>query len=194
MYIPNFTPSNEPCVLPTCTETRSRNTTSFGLFFRSKIPGNTTILKVACRLFGATIDPLDSDIRIETYKVKYFENNAWSVEEPFIQKKNTVSNTITASCINDVKAFINNSTQIESPIKNFDVQDAGTEPQEIDEFETQLVGATSGPIDDSAISSIRTGPKYTMVCITSTEDANGNNITPSQKNRFWNGTMWDILE
>lgn len=194
MYIPNFIPSSEPCTLPQFTETRSRNVTSFGLFFRSKQPGDVSELKIACRLFGITSDINNNDVSVYTFKVKFFENNNWSTEQTFTQKKNTTSNTITESCINDVKAFIDTSMHIESPVKNFDTQDNGSEPTELDEFNITLVNGTSGPTDGSIIENIRTGPKYTMICITSTEDIQGNNITPSQKIRYWDGIAWQPFE
>ncbi|MCB1711353.1 MAG: hypothetical protein KDH96_02375 [Candidatus Riesia sp.] len=194
MFIPNFIASEDPCVLPQFTETRSRNVTSFGLFFRSKQPGDTSELKVACRLFGITNDTNNNDVSVYTFKVKFFENNTWSPEQSFIQKKNTLNNTIVESCINNIKTFIGDSIHIESPIKNFDLQDNGIEPTEVEEFNITLVNGTSGPTDRSLIENIRTGPKYTMICITSTEDIHGNNITPIQKIRFWNGTNWQPFE
>lgn len=56
----------------------------------------------------------------------------------------------------------------------------------------QLRGGSGGPTSSESIDMIRTGPKRTMIIISTTEDYEGNDVRPADSKRVqqWNGTSW----
>lgn len=173
MFLPNFIPSSIPCIIPVFEEHRSRLAAG-GLFFRSKDVGaGWNALSIETSESGNTIylHVKLNNILQETYDVK-----ATSV-----------------SVIDDLRNLITSQSNfIEMPIRQYDVYDMGTDPEEIEMFSGVFSGGSSGPIDGNDVDNIRSGPFEALICFKSTEDIYGNDIVPSIRIKKWDGNSWTM--
>ena len=181
MYIPNFTPSSQSCIIPTFEETRARCSTS-GFFFRSK--------NVGTQLNGFVIVCETTNGHIFNLLLKDGNNNV--VENYTVTQNQTEDPQQQNPSIAALRALVNQSSLLEMPERGFDVQDIGEDPNNLSAFSGTFINGSGGPIDGSSIDSIRTGPTETLFCIRSTEEEHGNSVTSPQQVRTWNGTQWVV--
>lgn len=196
-YVPNFIPSDEPCVIPTFVEKRGRLLKN-GLFFRSLNQG-TQSNSISVAVFLGGINTAGSIVS-QSITIKVYVDQA--EVESFIahQTKSTTdvgteNDHFHSTGFVNIRQQINGiSTLIEMPARAFDVEDVvSVDPNNVVGFEkTNLTGASGGPNDGSDIDSIRTGPEATLIGIKSTENETGQNVDPSLANRIkkWDGSNW----
>ena len=94
------------------------------------------------------------------------------------------------------------SHYIEMPPLNFDVYDNRAQeddtlldftPGGVTTFaRTHMRGGTGAPTDAVSLSGIRTGPERSIIILATTEDIEGNDVTPPWNRRVqqWTGSMW----
>ena len=193
MYTPSFVASDAPCVLQSFVETRSRGLSLNGLFFRSRQCGNFNNIHITCVLINSITS---FSTTIETFQVRFTENSVvfgpYDFEQHLtVSTEGPSTETVTLNGVDQLRAVINaHAVTFHMPNDGFDVEDNATEPDKLTHFAASLTGGLTGPIDASSLNTIRTGPKYSLICITSTEDENGNPITPSEKISMWDGNNW----
>lgn len=196
-YIPNFTPSEEPCVIPVFVEKRSRLLKN-GLFFRSLSQGQqSNDLSIAVLLGGENQAGLAIT---QSITVKVYVNDVEMESFLAHQEKSTIvvgteNDHYNKTGFVDIRMNLNaHSSLIEMPTRSHDIEDTiNVDPNDVVGFEkTPMAGAIGGPSDDSIIDSIRTGPESTLFGLKSTENDVGQNVSPSSENRIkkWNGTQW----
>lgn len=186
-YVPVFESSDVPCELPTYIETRSRNILG-GIYFRSRVCGFFDDININC-----SVEQVSLHNETVTLSYTYKEE----IYGPYVvsQHFDDINNVYLSNVVDDLRSLVNTDTgPIHMPGRGFDVHDFGQDPDHIEDFGGTLVGGLSGPVNDDVLASIRTGPKYSLICITSTENEQGANITPTEKIRQWSGTEWIIFE
>lgn len=189
MYVPIFEPSEVQCEIHTFIETRSRASAN-QLYFRSKTCGNYNSLRIKSRLNGTTV--FGSVIR-EEYRIEYFENDIWHGPSVIYQDVDLQNQTTVVSGVPNLRLLIQSSELIDMPNPGVDTNSPNTSNASLSEFDVTLSGGQSGPSNGDDILNIRTGPLFTLICITSTENENGSPITPVNKIRFWDGVFWQVF-
>ncbi len=206
-YVPNFTPSPTPCLAPSFIEHRSRCSAG-GTFFRSKDQGDFNDLSIVVTVTNVHTTPTDilddvhcevskDGVVIETYDVEQtatYETSSTPAPDPDDPPIETSGYVYHSSGFINLRAAINGNVDsvIQMPAREYDVEDSGTDPDEMISFSGTFAGGVGGPTDGSGIDSIRTGPTVTLIILRSTEDDQGNNITPSPARRIqkWDGAQW----
>ncbi len=196
-YIPNFTPSEEPCVIPVFVEKRSRLLKN-GLFFRSLSQGQqSNDLSIAVLLGGENQAGLaiTQSITVKVYVNDVEMESFLAHQEKSTTVVGTENDHYNKTGFVDIRMNLNtHSSLIEMPTRSHDIEDTiNVDPNDVVGFEkTPMAGAIGGPSDDSIIDSIRTGPESTLIGLKSTENDVGQNVSPSSENRIkkWSGTQW----
>lgn len=186
-YVPTFEPSDVPCELLTYVETRSRNLLG-QIYFRSKECGLYDDIVIIC-----TVEQQGQ--YTENVSLTYTFNSITYGPYTVVQQFDDINNTYLTDSVEELRNIVNNDDgPLDMTSRGVDVHDIGQDPDHIVDFSGSLVGGSSGPTNDAVLTSIRTGPKYSLIGITSTEDEHGNNITPTNKIRQWSGTEWIVFE
>lgn len=191
-YVPNFIPSDEPCVIPIFSEKRSRLLKN-GLFVRSLSQGEqTNNISIACFL-GATTD--NSTHTHQNIEIRIYINDEQVEVFSAIQNKLINADDYGATGFINIRAALNgHSVWIESTARGTDVEDiVSIDPNDVIGFErTSLAGGSGGPSDGAAIALIRTGPESTLIGIKSSENEVGAMVSPSPTTRTqkWDGSDW----
>lgn len=182
-----FIASSEQCSAPVYAEHRSRLTAG-NAFFRSKLQGVS-----------------ENDIAIECVTTP---SNVCNVYVGGILVR-AYPVTFTAGGIDALRVAFNSDpypqeVPIEMPSLNYDVYDAreyedteedinlnvpytGLEPFTL----SSLSGGSGGPTTPNGLATIRTGPERSVFIVSTTENANGVDVTPtSQRIRQWDGSSW----
>lgn len=186
-YVPVFESSDVPCELLIYIETRSRNVLG-EIYFRSKVCGLYDDIVIVCVVE-------QQGQYTENVSLTYTFNNVSYGPYIVVQQFDDINDVYLTDSVEELRILVNTDIgPLDMTSRGFDIHDVGIDPDHIVEFSGSLIGGLSGPVDDGVLASIRTGPKYSLICITSTEDEHGNSITPTDKIRQWSGTEWIIFE
>ncbi|TFH08279.1 MAG: hypothetical protein E4H14_06735 [Candidatus Thorarchaeota archaeon] len=103
-----------------------------------------------------------------------------------------------AALRSEVENPITGSNYIEMPVLSYDIFDPRTTEDDtmtggLTPFSrTYMRGGAGPPTTDAALAGIRTGPERTLIILATTEDDQGNPVTPPWYTRVqqWNGAAW----
>lgn len=201
-YTPDFTPSEEPCEAPTYVENRARLWDG-GTYFRSRECG-TDKNNIALEL--AAVSGVGYNFVLSVFVNGEFKERFTTFRGPLIvpvapPPSESDPNPVAPdpyydpSGIEELRGKVNSlSVIIEMRTRGTDVFDeGGVDDSGIQPFSRRnLMGGDGGPSDGSDLAQIRTGPERSLIIIQTTEDENGNPITPDANKRVqqWDGSKW----
>lgn len=190
-YRPTFIPGSTPCAAPVFPEHRSRLFLG-GTYFRSYlIISAVEVQSTACNDISLTIT---KDTSLYTLTVKY--QNVVVETYSVTQTESDGSPTCTGDAIGELRTDVNTSSNyISLPERGDDTEydETGEDNICLSEFtEISMSEGNGGPLDGSAIASIRTGPERTIFIVSTTEDLDGTDIDPPANKRVnqWDGSTW----
>lgn len=189
-YTPDWVSGDFTATIPGFTENRSRLWAG-GTFFRSKTQGtDRNNLSITITQNITTLDL--------TAIVRFYDNTHTTilVTETYSmgQSEPDINGVCLPSAIDDLRNQINTLSQyVEMVSRNYDIFDVGEDSGCLSEFdEVFLTGGNGAPNDASILPTIKTGPRYSLILIRSTEDSTGAATNPPNNKRIqqWNGASW----
>ena len=195
---PNYTDRTDPMSAPVYHEHRSRLIVGEA-FFRSKFQSTSeNDIKLEVR---DDVTPLMKTLYVRRFNLAHdtiIEQEVFEVPGGTESLPGTCDTNDIALMRNAVNA---SSNIIEMTTIGYDIYD--TRLQELAcllTFTPQfMVGGEGGPVDDSGIAAIQTGPERAIIIIETTEDSNGNDVnvppptiysgSPSRRVQEWNGDL-----
>ena len=193
-YIPDFTPGPTPCTLQSATERRSRLVAG-GTFFRSigfSVSENSIQIKCEQLSYiytgsGTILLPVIGDTITETFRITITKgivtetfdavqgSEYQSVEDPPTVFTDTW--VITTSAIPSFRSQINGTSTLITVPASDGIQPWNAGTDDAVTMSTFAYTNMAGGLPTAPSVTIRTGPIYSILQLTGTEDINGNSVT-----------------